>query len=174
MAVGPQIIVEGAEDLKKILDRLSEETKKELEKSLKKCAILVQAEAKKNTPVDTSNYRDSITYEIIDNEAIVGTTVHYGPYLEYGTARMSDHPRGGKPKHAPFSEEALYNLEKWAHRHGMEPADRAAYAIAKKIYKRGGLPPRPHFRIAVVKNKQKIEEILGEAVKMAIKSVVPS
>ena len=112
MATGPQLIVEGADELKKICDRLSEEAKKELQKSLEKCAILVQGSAKKKAPRDTSNYGDSITYEVKDDEAIVGTTVKYGPYLEYGTGRLSDHPSGGKSGHAPFSEEALYNLER--------------------------------------------------------------
>lgn len=172
MATGPQVVVEGVEDLAKVLDRLSEETKKELEKSLKKCAILVQGSAKKKAPRDTSNYGDSITYEVKDDEAIVGTKVKYGPYLEYGTGRLSDHPSGGKSGHAPFSEEALQNLEKWAHRHGMEPADKAARAIAVKIWRRGGLKPQPHFRPAMIENKKEIEEILGEAVRMAIKSVV--
>lgn len=174
MAVGPQIIVEGVDDLRKVLDRLSDEAKKELEKSLKKCAILVQGSAKKKAPRDTSNYGDSITYQVQGDEAIVGTTVKYGPYLEYGTGRLSDHPSGGKSGHAPFSKDALNNLEKWAHRHGMEPADKAARAIAVKIWKRGGLKPQPHFRPAMIENKKEIEEILGEAVRMAIKSVVPS
>ena len=174
MAVGPQLVVEGAEELKKVCDRLNEEAKKELQKSLKKCATLIQGTAKKKVPRDTSNYGDSITYEVKDDEAIVGTTVKYGPYLEYGTGRLSNHPSGGKSGHAPFSEEALYNLECWARRHGMEPADKAARAIAVKIWRRGGLKPHPHFRPAMIENKKEIEEILGEAVRMAIKSVVPS
>lgn len=170
MATGPSLIVEGAEELKKILDRLSEEAQKKLHESLAKCALLVEGSAKKKAPRDTSNYGDSITHEVVGDTAIVGTAVKYGPYLEYGTGKLSDHPSGSKGKHNPFSEEAIANLERWARRHGMEA--KAAYAIAKNISRRGGLPLRLHFRPAMIENKKEIEEILGEAVRMAIKTVV--
>jgi len=172
MAAG--IVVEGAEELRRVIDRLTEEAHKELQKALKKCALIVQGAAKKKAPRDTSNYGDSILHEISGDTAIVGTKVHYGPYLEWGTARLSEHPAGGKKSHAPFSEEALANLKRWAELHGMgreEEAEEAALAIAWSIYKRGGLPPRPHFRPAMEENKKKIEEILGEAVQIAIKTV---
>ena len=50
--------------------------------------------AKKDTPVDTGRLRNSITYEVRDDEQAVyiGTNVEYAPYVELGTSRMAARP----------------------------------------------------------------------------------
>lgn len=50
--------------------------------------------AKNDTPVDTGRLRNSITYEVRDDEQAVyiGTNVEYAPYVELGTSIMAARP----------------------------------------------------------------------------------
>jgi HK97 gp10 family phage protein len=55
-------------------------------------AIRVNRSAKEICPVDTGRLRGSITYVVNDNgdtvEGLIGTTVEYAPYVEFGTGTM--------------------------------------------------------------------------------------
>ena len=57
--------------------------------ALTMAAIVVNMDATMLAPVDTGNLRDSITHEVDEEEARVGTNVDYAPHLEYGTVNMA-------------------------------------------------------------------------------------
>lgn len=63
---------------------------------LLKAAIRVERMAKRLCPVDTGRLRASITHALESDAqgvlAIVGTDVHYAPYVEFGTSRMAAQP----------------------------------------------------------------------------------
>jgi len=61
-----------------------------------KRAIRAERAAKRLCPVDTGRLRASITWRI-DRDAkgllaLIGTTVHYAAYVEFGTWRMHGRP----------------------------------------------------------------------------------
>lgn len=60
-------------------------TKKYIKSALTKCALIVEAEAKLKCPVDTGELRQSITHNVYDDYAEVGTNYEYAPYVEFGT-----------------------------------------------------------------------------------------
>lgn len=55
-------------------------------------ATIVEAEAKVRAPVDTGQLRNSISYEVGESEAKIGTIVDYAVYVEYGTSRQRPQP----------------------------------------------------------------------------------
>ena len=55
-------------------------------------AQVVQASAVLRAPVDTGNLRGSLTYEVGEDEARIGTNVDYAPWVESGTDRMAAQP----------------------------------------------------------------------------------
>lgn len=65
-------------------------------KDLAKRAIRVERLAKRLAPVDTGRLRASINWRIESDRrglvAIVGTSVDYAPYQEFGTSIMAAHP----------------------------------------------------------------------------------
>jgi len=49
--------------------------------------------AKQLCPVDTGNLRNSITHQMISEDTVaVGTNVHYAPFVELGTRKMTSQP----------------------------------------------------------------------------------
>lgn len=68
-----------------------------LERAMKKAVLIVEAEAKRNTPVDTGRLRGSITNEVREIarqviEGRIGTNVDYARFIELGTSKMSAKP----------------------------------------------------------------------------------
>lgn len=65
-------------------------------KALAKIGVRVMTRSKRLCAVDTGRLRSSITMEMgkdgDDVVARVGTNVHYAPYLEFGTRRMTARP----------------------------------------------------------------------------------
>lgn len=62
----------------------------------KKLALLAigaaaEGHAKALTPVDTGRLRNSIAHTADSEAAYIGTNVHYGPYVEYGTVHNKAH-----------------------------------------------------------------------------------
>ncbi len=57
---------------------------------------LIPAEgyAKKATPVDTGNLRNSISHKVTEDAVYIGTNTEYAPYVEFGTGKY--YP-GGRP-----------------------------------------------------------------------------
>ena len=58
-------------------------------------ALGVERDAKKKAPVDTGRLRSSLTHEVEDTLARVGTDVEYAAFMEYGTGTQTDGPGGG-------------------------------------------------------------------------------
>lgn len=55
------------------------------ERALEKCGLVAEGYAKKATPVDTGNLRNSISHRVSENEVVIGTNVEYAAYVELGT-----------------------------------------------------------------------------------------
>lgn len=65
----------------------------ELDETLEKMALEIEAEAKKLCPVRTGRLRASIhTGKIRDRVYYVGSPVHYAPFVEFGTRKMVARP----------------------------------------------------------------------------------
>lgn len=83
--------------IKSNLPKVRQATEQAIERALDICGGLAESHAKDNLTtfprVDTGNLRNSITYKTHmegDNEVIIGTAVHYAPYVEYGTGKFAD------------------------------------------------------------------------------------
>ena len=63
-----------------------------LQLAVEKAAYDIEARAKLAAPVDTGALRGSISTEIGQLEAVVGPTVDYAAFVEYGTSRMGPQP----------------------------------------------------------------------------------
>lgn len=67
-----------------------------IQEALTKCALLVEADAKLNCPVDTGSLRSSITHNVYKDYAEVGTNYEYAPYVEFGTGLFAVNNYGRK------------------------------------------------------------------------------
>ena len=90
----------GYDDLLKLsadLGKASYEATRKAQKVVAKTAHDIEADAKSLAPVDTGMLRNSISTTIGAGglSAEIGPTVHYAPYLEYGTRRMPPQPYMG-------------------------------------------------------------------------------
>ena len=57
---------------------------------LQDAALLVEREAKLRAPVgDTGVLRESITHEVSEDTAVIGTNLFYAPYVHQGTGRYA-------------------------------------------------------------------------------------
>lgn len=63
-------------------------------RALEECGLVAEGYAKKLCPVDTGNLRNSISHQVSDHEAFVGTNSSYGAYVELGTGK---YVAGGRP-----------------------------------------------------------------------------
>lgn len=92
---------------KEIIGKLNDASRK----GITEACLLVQAQAKALTPVDTGNLRDSIDYKVEDNKGeasgVVGTAIDYGVHIEYGTEYQK-----AQPYLIPAFRENKSNIEK--------------------------------------------------------------
>lgn len=63
-------------------------------RALERCGMKAEEYAKDLCPFDTGNLRNSISHQVSDNEAFVGTSSKYGVYVELGTGK---YVAGGRP-----------------------------------------------------------------------------
>ena len=90
------------EDFKIVADNIDNVIKDKLPDALaaaiEKACLIVEADAKKNCPVDDGQLRQSITHEVTtDNgkiEGVIGTNIEYAPYVEIGTGIYSSEGTG--------------------------------------------------------------------------------
>lgn len=127
---------------------------------MRDAALIVEADAKRNAPVDTGRLRSSITSQVTvvskrDVQGVVGSNVRYAPYMELGTGTFV-----GRRRYFPPPSQ----LQRWAGRHGV-----SAYAVALAIYRRGGLEPRRYLQRAFERNQHRIVRILNTAVSSIVK-----
>ena len=79
---------------------------------------IVQSNARRYVPVDTGSLKKSITMEVKDDTASIGTPLDYAPHIEYGTVKQA-------PK--PFLSPALEDARR--------VADKIAQEVVKKYVK---------------------------------------
>jgi HK97 gp10 family phage protein len=81
--------LEGADEFVKRFKSAPQRFDATMKRFMNKAVIMLQSEARKNTPVNTGLLRSSITHEVRDVGAnmlgIVGTAVAYAPYVEEGS-----------------------------------------------------------------------------------------
>lgn len=77
--------------------RVIEQYNTALERAMKEAVLIVEADARRHSPVDTGRLRASITNEVREIagtvlEGRVGTNVDYAKYVELGTSKMPAQP----------------------------------------------------------------------------------
>ena len=58
-------------------DKVIKEIKKATKQALTTGALIVESDAKLRSPVDTGNLRSSLTHQVGEDEATIGTNVEY-------------------------------------------------------------------------------------------------
>lgn len=96
------------------LGKASAEITRKAQRVVAKTAHDIEATAKRNAPVDTGALRDSISASITGGgmQAVIGPTVSYGVFVEFGTRRMRPQPYMGPAltSHEPMFTRAVESL----------------------------------------------------------------
>ena len=131
------IEIEGLDDVLNRIEKLGDTSN--IEAALSQACALVERSAKQKAPKDTGELRRSITSKIEGTQSIVYTPLEYAPYVEYGTGLFAEN--GGR-KDVPWN----YQDDKgnW--------------------HSTSGQKPRPFMRPALNENREKIVDLLGEAI----------
>lgn len=79
-------------ELKWYGDKAIKNMEQAINMALTASALVVEGQAKALVPVDTGNLRNSITHEVKENEARVGTVTEYAIFQELGTVKMAAQP----------------------------------------------------------------------------------
>lgn len=164
--------VKGLEHAKRALEGASEEKKRRVADEVRRSALLIQSDARRDAPVNMGRLRSDIQFGFDVGkdtvEAQVYNTVQYAPFVEFGTKSHVDVPeeltvyaqqfrgRGGS------FDELLDSIERWAHLKGLPPE--AAYPIARKIA-REGRKAQPYLFPAVEKERPNLERRIKEAMR---------
>lgn len=100
-------------------------------KALEKCGLVAEGYAKKMTPVDTGNLRNSISHRVdeAEKEVHVGTNSEYAAYVELGTGKYTE---GGRQDPWVYQDDE----GRWHHTHGQraQPYLKPAVADHKRTY----------------------------------------
>lgn len=104
----------------------------------------VKHQAQDTIPVFTGDARNSIETDM-DNSRFPQWAKAYSNdpkvrWLDYGTGALSEDPQSAHHTYFPPPE----NLADWASSKGLDP-----YAVASRIFARGGTPPTRFFRNAI-------------------------
>ena len=131
------IEIEGLDDVLNRIEKLGDTSNIEI--ALSQACALVERSAKQKAPKDTGELRRSITSKIEGTQGIVYTPLEYAPYVEYGTGLFAEN--GGR-KDVPWN----YQDDKgnW--------------------HSTSGQKPQPFMRPALNENREKIVDLLGEAI----------
>ena len=102
------------------------------ERALEKCGLVAEGYAKRLTPVDTGNLRNSITHKVDPEEPAVyiGTDVEYAPYVELGTG---EYYPGGRP--TPWKYQDAKGNWHWTKGNPAQPYLKPAVADHAKTYR---------------------------------------
>lgn len=79
--------------LENVIEKLLPQTIKE---GLTEAALLIEDTAKEKCPVDDGILRASITHEVTEDNAVIGTIVEYAPYVHEGTGIYASKGQGRK------------------------------------------------------------------------------
>ena len=135
------IELQGADELITKLEKFA--NAENIESAIKQSCLLVERDAKEKAPKGNGELRRSITSKVETSEeniqGVVYTPLFYAPYVEYGTGLFAEGGNGRKD--VPWS----YKDEKgeWHSTSGMEP--------------------QPYLRPALNENRDKILELIKEA-----------
>lgn len=127
------------ENLDEILKMLEEKGNIDLTEPLGKACALVEAAAIQKAPKGTGELRRSIRSKVEDNVGVIFTPLEYAPYIEYGTGLFAEN--GGR-KDVPWH----YKDDKG------------------EWHTTSGMHPQPYMRPALNDNREKIIELLKEAI----------
>ena len=129
--------LKGLNDVLNAIDNISDVSG--IDAALGQACALVERSAKQKAPKDTGELRRSITSKVEDMQGIVYTPLEYAPYVEYGTGLFAEN--GGR-KDVPWNYQD--DEGNW--------------------HSTSGQKPQPFMRPALNENREKIVEILGEAI----------
>lgn len=116
-------------------------TKATLTAALNRGCIVVENAAKKRCPVGrTGLLRASIKHRVNDNEGIIGTSIDYAPYVEYGTGKYAEQGNGRKTPWVYHTADGEFHFTE-------------------------GQEPQPYLRPALQDNKAEIERVILKTIK---------
>lgn len=137
-----EVQVKGMDKLLKKLDRLGGSIPQSTQKALLRGGAVFEAGAKEHCPVDTGHLRDSIHTEAETTARVAtGTSLKYGPDVEFGTGPKGDPSVPHTTKEFWRYKDAEGN---WHTSHGQ--------------------PPQPFMRTAFAENKDKAVEAVKESI----------
>lgn len=86
------------------LAQVEDKVRAEATAIVQKAAMGIQSDAATMAPVDTGYLEGSVSTDIVDLEAQIGPTAHYGRYVEEGTYKMAARPYMGpaSDRHIPM------------------------------------------------------------------------
>ena len=131
-------------NLDRLLSKLDKIADMDLKEPLTKACLLVEREAKKNAPASTGELRQSITYEVLDKDGVIGTNLFYAPYIEYGTGIYAVDGNGRK--------------DAWSYQD-----------VQGNWHTTIGQKPKPFLEPALRDNKDKIYQIFIDCLKKGVK-----
>lgn len=73
-------------------DKVLDELDNAIEVALEEIGLTAEGYAKKECPVDTGRLRNSISHDVKEKTAYIGTNVEYAPYVELGTVNTKAQP----------------------------------------------------------------------------------
>ncbi|RMD70287.1 MAG: HK97 gp10 family phage protein [Cyanobacteria bacterium J149] len=138
-----KVHVEGLDKLEKALQIAPKKTLIEMDKAVKSIVTLLEAEAKKATPVDRGTLRSKIESKVKGLKGTVKAKTDYAVFVHEGTRPHFPHIKA---------------IEGWARQHGIEP-----FLVARAI-SRKGTKARPFFEIAFKKSKGNIQKVLSKLI----------
>lgn len=145
-----EVKVQGLDKLLKKLDQLGGNLPKSTQKALLRAGVVIEEGAKKHCPVDTSQLRDSIHTQAVDeNTVAVGTNVKHGIFVEFGTGPKGDPAVPHTTKEFWRYQDAAGN---WHTSHGQ--------------------PPQPFMRTGFTEGKDKAVDAAKESLREDVKELM--
>ena len=103
-----EIQLHGWKEFQQKMRKMPKHLNSELTNAIKKSALLIEAESKPLTPVDTGRLRGSIKSDIKKLEAKIAPHVNYSVYVHQGTRYMK-----GRPFLKQGMEKAMPQIKRW-------------------------------------------------------------
>ena len=135
--------IKGMKELQRKLSSLSKEGAQEFADITKINALEIQANAKRDAPIDTGDLRQSIVaIEETEYNWSVGSNLKYAPYMEFGTGKSVDIPEGFESLASQFKG---------------------------KTDRQINIPPRPYLIPNFLRQKSQYIKDLSNAIKRLVK-----
>lgn len=158
------IELEGLEEVLKGLDNIADTS--EVSKAIANSCALLERAAKQKAPKGDGELRRSITSKVEGLTGEVFTPLDYAPYVEFGTGIFAEDGKGRQEVPWVYVEGSGSTSGRKTI-HTEESADKAvAFLQSKglKAHKTRGEKPQPYLRPALLENREKILEMIKEAV----------